>query len=637
LLIRNLALFCRIRQCIRKNMAFAAIHVANFMVQAVLRAAVELREKAVALVDGTAPQIHVVAANDAAWRAGIQLEMAETQAQLCGVEIRRRSRAQEKAAHAALLDLGWSMSPRIEDHAQDTILADLAGLNSLFGAEENIAREFARRAAELRLQAHVAVSANLEVAVHAARGFAGITVIPEGEEARYLSGLPVQTLAPSVEALETLERWGIRTCAALGALPVLELSERLGQEGVRLQELARGAHTRSLVLAEPAEILEEEMELDDAVEDLEPLSFVLGRLLDQLCARLAARALSAAAIRVRFDLGDAFEKEEEVLNEKFSAKRSSGKTEIRAAGVNAADGSGQSGTSAAKATTHKDSRVTTQAQDFCVSVNCKDAEKTYEKVLNLPVPLRDSKMLLKLLRLQLQADPPAGGIVKIRLGADPARPRSTQHGLFVPNSPDPEKLELTVARLAKLVGNANIGSPELTDTHRPGEFRMNKFFAQPNETRARGRARKKSAAGSDGGAAAVRRPATGCRIFRPRLAARVELREGRPVKIFFRGLYGRVITASGPWKISGDWWREDAWQQEEWDLEIQFDGGDASGSASRSTSRSTSGSAGLHMNAQANVQAIASVPDAKVQVRAGLYCVYYDAACRSWFVRGMYD
>jgi protein ImuB len=573
-------------------MAFAAIHVANFMVQAVLRAEVELREKAVALVDGTAPQIHLVAANDAAWRAGIQLGMAQTQAQLCGVEIRRRSQAQEKAAHAALLDLGWSMSPRVEDHAQDTILADLAGLNSLFGADENIAREFARRAAELRLQAHVAVSANLEVAVHAARGFAGITVIPEGEEARYLSGLPVQTLAPSAEALETLERWGIRTCAALGALPVLELSERLGQEGVRLQELARGAHTRSLVLAEPAEILEEEMELDDAVEDLEPLAFVLGRLLDQLCARLAARALSAAAIRARFDLGNAFEKD-------FPAR---GKNVVVAAVAGAA-------TAAAEV----------QA-----------AAKTYEKALNLPVPMRDSKMLLKLLRLQLQADPPVGGIVKITLGADPARPRSTQHGLFVPNSPDPEKLELTVARLAKLVGNANIGSPELTDTHRPGEFRMNKFFAQPNETRARGRAGgagRRSVAGGNGGAAAVRRPATGCRIFRPRLAARVELREGRPVKIFFRGLFGRVVTASGPWKISGDWWREDAWQQEEWDLEIRFDGGDAGGSAGRS----------VPVNVPANRHAIAPVPHAKVQMRAGLYCVYYDATCRSWFVRGMYD
>jgi protein ImuB len=563
-------------------MAFAAIHVANFMVQAVLRAEVELRDRPLALVDGTAPQIHVVAANDAAWHAGIQMGMVETQAQLCGVEIRRRSRAQEKAAHAALLDLGWSMSPRVEDHAQDTILADLAGLNSLFGANENIAREFARRAAELRLQAHVAVSANLEVAVHAARGLAGITVIPEGEEARYLSQLPVQTLAPSAEALETLERWGIRTCAALGALPVLELSERLGQEGVRLQELARGAHARALVLAEPAEILEEEMELDDAVEDLEPLSFVLGRLLDQLCARLAARALSAAAIRVRFDLADAFEREEQV----------SGKNAMAAA---------MGGTAAAAA-------------------EVQAAAKTYEKALNLPVPMRDSKMLLKLLRLQLQADPPAGGIVKITLGADPARPRSTQHGLFVPNSPDPEKLELTVARLAKLVGNANIGSPELTDTHRPGEFRMNKFFAQPNETKGRGRVSKKSVTS---GETVARRPATGCRIFRPRLAARVELHDGRPVKIFFRGLYGRVMTASGPWRISGDWWREEAWQQEEWDLEIQFDGGDAGGS--------------VPVNVATNRHAIAPVPDVGVRMRAGLYCVYYDAACRSWFVRRMYD
>jgi len=69
------------RPCIRKNMAFAAIHVANFLVQAVLRAEVDLREKAVALVDGTAPLISVVAANDAAWCAGIQLGMAQTQAQ----------------------------------------------------------------------------------------------------------------------------------------------------------------------------------------------------------------------------------------------------------------------------------------------------------------------------------------------------------------------------------------------------------------------------------------------------------------------------------------------------------------------------------------------------------------------------
>ena len=49
------------------------------------------------------------------------------------------------------------------------------------------------------------------------------------------------------------------------------------------------------------------MELDDAVEDLDPLSFLLGRLLDQLCARLSTRSLAAASIRVRFELQPAFE------------------------------------------------------------------------------------------------------------------------------------------------------------------------------------------------------------------------------------------------------------------------------------------------------------------------------------------
>ena len=87
----------------------------------------------------------------------------------------------------------------------------------------------------------------------------------------------------------------------------------------------------------------------------------------------------------------------------------------------------------------------------------------------------DSKMLLKLLILHLQADAPSAPVLKIILAAEAARPRVSQGGLFSPISPDPEKVELTVARLAKLVGDANIGSPELLDTHRPEGFRMRRF------------------------------------------------------------------------------------------------------------------------------------------------------------------
>ena len=95
------------------------------------------------------------------------------------------------------------------------------------------------------MTANVAIASNPDVAIHAARGFPGITLISPGEESQRLGCLPVGVLSPAAEILETeiletLERWGVRTCEALAALPVLELSERLGQEGVRLHELARG-------------------------------------------------------------------------------------------------------------------------------------------------------------------------------------------------------------------------------------------------------------------------------------------------------------------------------------------------------------------------------------------------------------
>ena len=554
-------------------MAFASIYVPQFMVQAVLRTEPQLRAGALALVDGTPPLVRVIDANDSAWRAGIQMGMAKSQvAQFLGVEIRNRSQSKEAAAHAALLDLGRSVSPRMENTAADTIVLDLAGLNSLFGSDEEIAGDLSRRALSLGLATNVAVAANIEVAIHAARGFTGVTVIPDGEESRRIGVLPVHVLFPSEESLATLDRWGIKTCGDLAALPLLELSERLGQEGVRLHELARGASVRSLVLAEPSLSFREELELDTAEEELEPVSFLLGRLLDQLCARLQARAQAATAIHLRFDLGDLFEKDAEII------KRNS---------------------------------------------TPDDNQKIYRKVLTLPVAMRDSKMLLKLLRLQLQSDPPPGSIVKIILVAEPSRRRAAQSGLFVPSSPDPEKLELTVARLAKLVGSANVGSPELVDTHRPGEFRMSRFRPPANEEPPR----RKSKNGTElaitepaANESPSRRSSVGFRMFRPRLPATIELHDGIPSRVVFRGVYGSVIAVSGPWRTSGDWWREDSWLQDEWDIEVWVN----------------SPSARI-IHKRNSFSALDSNPQQQTAAPSGTYCIYFDVTAQSWFVRGMYD
>ena len=554
-------------------MAFASIYVPQFMVQAVLRTEPQLRAGALALVDGTPPLVRVIDANDSAWRVGIQMGMAKSQvAQFLGVEIRNRSQSKEAAAHAALLDLGWSVSPRMENTAADTIVLDLAGLNSLFGSDEEIAGDLSRRALSLGLATNVAVAANIEVAIHAARGFTGVTVIPDGEESRRIGVLPVHVLFPSEESLATLDRWGIKTCGDLAALPLLELSERLGQEGVRLHELARGASVRSLVLAEPSLSFREELELDTAEEELEPVSFLLGRLLDQLCARLQARAQAATAIHLRFDLGDLFEKDAEII------KRNSPPD---------------------------------------------DNQKIYRKVLTLPVAMRDSKMLLKLLRLQLQSDPPPGSIVKIILVAEPSRRRAAQSGLFVPSSPDPEKLELTVARLAKLVGSANVGSPELVDTHRPGEFRMSRFRPPANEESPRRKFKNGTELAITEPAAnesPSRRSSVGFRMFRPRLPATIELHDGIPSRVVFRGVYGSVIAVSGPWRTSGDWWREDFWLQDEWDIEVWVN----------------SPSARI-IHKRNSFSALDSNPQQQTAAPSGTYCIYFDVTAQSWFVRGMYD
>src|SRR5207344_3309082 len=103
------------------------------------------------------------------------------------------------------------------------------------------------------------------------------------------------------------------------------------------------------------------------------------------------------------------------------------------------------------------------------------ARQVFERTLRLPVPLLDPKVFLKLLQLDLNAHPPGAPIVKIHLSAEPARPRTAQSGLFLPPSPEPEKLELTLARIAGIVGENKVGSLHLLDTHRAEAFRMHRF------------------------------------------------------------------------------------------------------------------------------------------------------------------
>jgi protein ImuB len=117
-----------------------------------------------------------------------------------------------------------------------------------------------------------------------------------------LAPLRVGVLDISAEHAATFGDWGIRTLGELAALPEKELVARLGQEGKRLRQLARGELLHLFVPMEPEFRLEECMELDTPVELLESLLFVVSVMLEQLILRATARVLALASITVALSL-----------------------------------------------------------------------------------------------------------------------------------------------------------------------------------------------------------------------------------------------------------------------------------------------------------------------------------------------
>src|ERR1700674_5863834 len=533
---------------------FACIFIPDFSVQAIIRFEPELRARPVAVLTGRPPLEKVVALNERARQTGA--EAGATKSQLEAWEtlvLRARSESQEASAHAALLDCAQSFSPEVEDASPGTVVLNLAGLEPLFGPLPKIARDLARRVSQMGLEANIAVAANPDAALLAARGFPGVTLIPEGCEAERLGDLPVEVLLESFSScfsfdveqaarwVETFDRWGIRTLRALAALPEVPLSERLGQQGIRLQKLARGAASRNLRVLEPRLIFAESVELEYPIVLLEPLAFLLNRMLEQVCARLRACALAAQELHLNLEL------------------------------------------------------AATQ-QNGCASFTC-TLPRQFARTLRLPTPMLDTKIFLKLLQLDLQAHPPGAPIVKIHLSADPARPRALQSGLFQPVFPEPEKLELTLARIAGIVGEGRVGSVQLLDTHREGAFAVRHFApaepvrvepasTEPRAKQSENRTKDTSMQENDsvcpaeedanGNAKEQMSAVIALRLFRPPLGASVTLREAKPVRMRClerEEIAGEIVWTAGPWRSSGDWSEQEGWSREEWDIAVPTETG----------------------------------------------------------------
>jgi protein ImuB len=314
----------------------------------------------------------------------------------------------------------------------------------------------------------------------------GITVIPTGEEAQALAGLPVALLAIPDDHAETVAIWGIRTLSEFAALPQIDLIARLGQSASTWRNLALGAHAHAFQPIEAAFSLREFCEFETPVEQMDSLLFVGARMIDSLALRAATRAMSLACVTVDLQL---------------------------------------------------------------------EGKRTHQITLRPALPSVDRKFLLKLLQLEIAAHPPPAAVLSFALSAEAGQSSKVQLGLFAPQTPEPSRLDVTIARLKAIAGEDRVGSPVLEDTHRAGSFRMSGFVAEnPAEEETESP------------------PRMALRRLRPPLAVRVALNAGQPA-LFHDGRQSyKIATSFGPWRSSGCWWSVDGWDSEEWDVLAESQG-----------------------------------------------------------------
>ena len=466
---------------------YACLYAKEVPAQALLRLRPELHGRPCVVMDGEPPFEYVCSLNTKARLRGMRHNMTRVEIDtFAAPNVLTRSHKAEAAMKATLLECAGGFSPRVEDRSEDTAFLcciDIAGTSNLFGPPEMLACTLLQRVRALGIAARIAVSSNLYTAVCVVKGSSplfSIKVVASGEEAEALACLPVAVLELSEMQAEIFALWGIRTLGELAALPEKELIARIGQDGKRLWQLARGELRHLFRPIEPVFSLEEKVELDSPVEVLDSLLFVVGVILDQLILRATARILALASITITLML----------------------------------DGGG-----------------------------------VHVRTVRPALPSNDKQLWIKLLHLDLEAHPPKAAILGVELRAEPGSTSKVQLGLFSPQLPEATRLDVTLARIRAIVGEENVGSATLLDTHALEGFCVKPFTV------------------SSGSAVITNtRQYVSMRQLRPPEKASVTLQGSSPVTFFFRGRRYAIERAYGPWVVEGDWWNQTLWGLEQWDL-----------------------------------------------------------------------
>jgi protein ImuB len=287
---------------------YACLYAKEFPAQALLRLRPDLHAKPCIVMEGEPPRQYVCSLNTKGRLLGMAHGMTRVEVDTFPDALVLQRSHTENATKTILFECAGAFSPRVEDRSEDSTLLcaiDIAGTTNLFGPPEILARSLLQRVRSLGITACITVGSNVHAAVCLARGLSPrtpIQVIARGTEAATLASLPLTVLDLADMQAETFALWGVRTLGMLATLPEKELISRMGQEGRRLRQLARGEMPHLFQPVETAFVLEERMELDSPVEFLDSLLFGLNVMLDQLILRAKARVFALSSVTTTLTL-----------------------------------------------------------------------------------------------------------------------------------------------------------------------------------------------------------------------------------------------------------------------------------------------------------------------------------------------
>jgi protein ImuB len=449
----------------------------------------------------------------------------------------------------ANIAIARDFSPRIERHGDSCVVFDVSGLERLLGDAHAIGAELEQarlRSPELLAsfggQAHLRspVSPNISITVAPTQTAALLLAIARpglsvatGDPGDVVAGLPLTAmrslLCPADAArsddrwgplLDILLRWGLGTLGEVAALPPADLSARMGPAGVELHRLARGLDRGPLVPAQDVPRFVQSLELEWPIDTLEPLSFVLARLLDPLSAALERADRAAAALRLDLRLVDRT-------------------VHTRVIPLPAAI---------------RDPRVLRTL--LLLDLESHPPTAAID-IVTLEIDPAPSRIVQYSLLERAMPSPETLATLTARLGALVGDARCGSPALLDTHQPDGfEMRRFAPAPRSVVRGPRSVARDPLSVIRDPRS-------EDPGS-------RTAHLEGSRGGS---RQTKPVLRRFRPPIVIRVTVERGCPVHIAIdrrRMPGGRVEQRAGPWRTSGAWWDAERthWDRDEWDVSL---------------------------------------------------------------------